>query len=329
MATTGPNMFYLTGFFGAGVALVHPDETVVLTSKLEADRAKEMCKEAEVIVVEKWAEAAKEVVKLLPRGEVVADSGEMRFGSERFMANLGIFLEARRTKDETEVEKIRLACEKTNKLFEELSGALKPGRTEWEVAADVMRLATEQELVPSNSRSSLGPIIIASGPHGAYGHSELSGRRLKRGDFVVTDLFFRFDGYNSDETRTFAIGSASAEMKMHYAAVREANEAALRAANAGTQCGEMNEAAVAVLRKHGMEMLLNHGIGHGVGLDLHELPKVAPGNQVRLRNADVITDEPGVYRVGKFGVRIEDTLVVRGRKPMVLTGFTKDLVTCG
>ena len=322
-------MFYLTGFFGAGVALVRPDKTTVLTSPLEADRAEEMCREAEVVVLEKWADAAKTVAGMLSEGEVVSDSREMRFGSDRFEASPEMFLEARRTKDETEVGKIRTACEKTNRLFEELPRVLRPGRSEWEVAAEVMKLATEQELVPSNSTSSLGPIIIASGPHGAYGHSELSGRKLKPGDFVVADLFFRFEGYNSDETRTFAIGSASSEMKRHYAAVNEANEAALGAARAGAMCGDVNNAAVGVLRKHGMERLLNHGIGHGVGLDIHELPRVAPGNQVRLQTGDVITDEPGVYLVGKFGVRIEDTLVVRGRTPLVLTRFTKDLVTCG
>jgi Xaa-Pro aminopeptidase len=329
VATTGPNMFYLTGFFGAGVAVVQPDKTVVLTSRLEADRAGEMCRGAEIVVLNKWAEAGKAVAKLLAKGEVVSDSGEMRFGSDRLKAEPELFLEARRTKDETEIEKIRAACERTNRVFEELPKMLRPGRTEWEVAAEVMKVATGQELVPSNSTSSLGPIIIASGPHGAYGHSELSGRKLRTGDFVVADLFFRFEGYNSDETRTFAIGSASAEMKRHYEAVKEANEAALGAARAGATCGDVNEAAVAVLRKHGMDRLLNHGVGHGVGLDIHELPKVAAGNPVRLKASDVVTDEPGVYLVGKFGVRIEDTIVVRGRTPTVLTKFTKDLVTCG
>jgi Xaa-Pro aminopeptidase len=329
VASTGPNMFYLTGFFGAGVAVVHPDKTVVLTSRLEADRAQEMCGEAEVMVLKKWADAGKTVAKMLARGEVLTDGGEMRFGSDRFTASPEMFLEARRAKDETEVGKIRAACERTNKVFEALPEVLKAGRTEWEVAAEVMKLATEQELVPSNSTSSLGPIIIASGPHGAYGHSELSKRKLKTGDFVVADLFFRFEGYNSDETRTYAIGSASAEMKRHYAAVKEANEAALAVARAGAKCGHVHDAAVDVLKKHKMDRLLNHGVGHGVGLDIHELPRIAAGNPVRLQNRDVITDEPGVYLVGKFGVRIEDTLVVRDRTPVVLTKFTKDLVTCG
>jgi len=329
VATTGPNMFYLTGFFGAGIAVVQPDKTLVMTSPLEADRAKEICRDAEVVVLKKWKEAGKATAKALPSGQVIVDSSEMRFGSRRFKADPEMFLEARRTKDEFEIEKVSAACERTNKLFEALPGILRSGRTEWQAAAEVMKLATEQELVPSNSTSSLGPVIIASGPHGAYGHSELTGRRMRNGDFVVADLYFRFEGYNSDETRTFAIGSPGADMKRHYLAVKEANEAALGKATNGAKCGDVNEAAVDVLARHNMEHLLNHGIGHGVGLDIHELPRVAKGNQVRLQNRDVITDEPGVYLVGKYGVRIEDTLVVRGRDPVVLTRFTKDLVTCG
>jgi Xaa-Pro aminopeptidase len=329
MATTGPNLFYLTGFFGSGVAMIHPDRTVVVTSPLEADRAQETCKEAEVVVLKKWKDAGRVIPRMLGGGKVIVDSGEVRFESGSYRTEPEMFLEARRAKDEGEVRTIAAACDRTNRLFEALPSLLKPGRTEWEVAAEVMRLATQERLVPSNSTSSLGPIIIASGPHGAYGHSELTTRELRKGDFVVADLFFRFNGYNSDETRTFAVGSASVEMKRHYEAVKEANEAALVAAKAGASCGDVHDAAVGVLKKHRMDRLLNHGVGHGVGLDIHELPRISKGNADRLRSTDVITDEPGVYLVGKFGVRIEDTLVVRDKKPVVLTKFTRDLVTCG
>jgi Xaa-Pro aminopeptidase/Xaa-Pro dipeptidase len=187
-----------------------------------------------------------------------------------------------------------------------------------------MKVAFEQRMTLSSS----GSPIIASGPNGAYGHAELSDRRLREGDFVVADLFFRYEGYNSDETRTFAIGTVSAEMKKHYAIVREAQEAALDAARDGTPCGVVNSAAVNILKRNGVDKLLNHGIGHGVGIDIHELPGIFEGNKVKLAKNDVITDEPGIYLVGKYGIRIEDTLVV-DRKPALLTKFTKDLVTCG
>jgi Xaa-Pro aminopeptidase/Xaa-Pro dipeptidase len=328
VALTAPNLFYLTDFFGAAAAIVHPDKTVVVASPLEADRAEEVCREAEIVVTKRWNEVAKTIERFLGRGKVVVDSDEPRLEPRRFEMKRELFLEARRIKDETEVERIRKACAKTDKVFEAVRGELKPGRTEWQIAAHAMKVATEQEMSPSNSDSSLGPIIIASGPHGAYGHSELSDRRVENGDFVVADLFFRFEGYNSDETRTFAVGTVSADMKRHYAVVKDAQEAALDSAREGTQCGVVNDAAVDVLRRHRMEKLLNHSIGHGVGIDIHELPRISKGNRVKLARNDVITDEPGVYLVGRFGVRIEDTLVV-GRRPEVLTRFTKELVTCG
>jgi Xaa-Pro aminopeptidase len=327
VALTAPNLFYLTDFFGAAAAIVHPDKTVVLASPLEADRADEVCREAEVVVVKRLKEVRRTLEKLLGKGKVIVDSDEPRLDSGRFIVKRDFFLEARRAKDETEIERIRKACAKTDKVFEVVEGELKPGRTEWQIAAEAMKVATEEGMTPSNSDSSLGPIIIASGPHGAHGHSELSGRRVESGDFVVADLFFRFEGYNSDETRTFAVGTIDADMKRHYAVVREAQRAALDAAKVGVQCGKVHDAAVEVLRKNGVDKYLNHSVGHGVGIDIHEMPGIYAGNRVRLEKNDVITDEPGIYLVGKYGIRIEDTLVV-GKEREVLTNFTKDLVTC-
>ncbi len=326
-AFTAPNLFYLTDFFGGGVAIVHPDKTEVITTPLEADRAHEVSREAEVVVV-KSKDLMKEVVKRLDVKPTVVDKGWVQMKGRRFIPLEEMFLEARRAKDVVEIERIRKACVGTDRVFRELEKELRPGKTEWELAAAVMKVATEQGMTPSNSESSLGPIIIASGPHGAYGHSELSGRRIRSGDFVVADLFFRYEGYHSDETRTFAVGSVSAEMKKHFAVVTEAQEAALESAREGTMCGSVSDAAVHVLRKHGVDRYLNHSIGHGVGIDIHELPKITQGNRARLVRDDVITDEPGIYLVGRYGIRVEDSIRV-GRKPEVLTRYTKDLVTCG
>ena len=328
VAFTAPNLFYLTDFFGGGAAIVHPDKTEVITTPLEADRALQVAREAEIVVVKKPKDLLEEVEKRLDAGPTVVDQGGLRMKGVRLTPLEGVFLEARRTKDGFEVDKIRRACAGTDRVFRELERELRPGKTEWELAATVMRVATELKMTPSNSDSSLGPIIIASGPHGAFGHSELSSRRLRSGDFVVADLFFRYGGYHSDETRTFAIGSVSPQMKKHYAIVKEAEEAALESAHQGVECGAVSDAAVNVLRKHKVDRYLNHSIGHGVGIDIHELPRITQGNRVKLAGGDVITDEPGIYLVGRYVIRIEDTVQV-GKKPAVLTRFTKGLVTCG
>jgi Xaa-Pro aminopeptidase len=324
---TAPNLFYLTDFFGGGAAVVHQDKTVVVTTPLEADRAGEVCKEAEIVVVKKWKEVEAEIDRQLEKGKVIVDHAGPE-SKKRFKVHPEMFVDARRIKDGLELERISRACAGTDKTYEALEKALRPGRTEWELAGEVMKVALEQGMTPSNSDSSLGPVIIASGPHGAYGHSELSDRKVEAGDFVVADLFFRYEGYNSDETRTFGVGSVTSEMKKHYSIVKDAQQAALDTAKEGVQCGKVHDAAVDVLRKNGMEKLLNHSVGHGVGIDIHEMPGIFHGNKVRLARNDVITDEPGVYLVGKYGIRIEDTLLV-GKKAEVFTKYTKDLVICG
>ena len=326
-AFTAPNLLYLTDFFGGGAAIVRPDKTEVITTPLEADRAREVSKETEVVVV-KPKDLMREVSKRLGSRQTVVDQVGLTMQGARLTPKEEVFLEARRSKDEVESEKIRRAGAGTDRVFGELEKELRPGKTEWELAATVMRAATEQGMTPSNSESSLGPIIIASGPHGAYGHSELSSRRVRTGDFVVADLFFRYEGYHSDETRTFAVGSAGSEMKKNYAIVKEAEESALGSACEGVTCGSVSEAAVKVLRRHGVDRYLNHSVGHGVGIDIHELPRITQGNRVKLARGDVITDEPGIYLVGRYGIRIEDTISV-GKRPTALTRFTKDLVTCG
>ena len=327
-AFTAPNLFWLTDFFGGGAAIVHRDKTVVITTPLEAGRAGEMCQETEIVVVKKWKDVGKEMLKRLDKGKAVADDPPLELKPKRFKADPELFLEARRVKDELEIQRLRKACSATDRVYEAVQKEMKPGRSEWELAGVAMKAALEQGLTPSNSESSLGPVIIASGPHGAYGHSELSDRRLKPGDFVVADLFFRYEGYNSDETRTFAVGTVTSEMKRHYEIVKEAQQAALDAIGEGVRCGKVNDAAVDVLRRYKVDRYLNHSVGHGVGIDIHELPRVFAGNKVRLAKNDVVTDEPGVYFVGKYGIRIEDTVRV-DKKPELFTKFTKDLVTCG
>ncbi len=328
VAMTGANLFYLTDFWGGGAAIVRPDKTLVVTSPLEADRATELGQEVEVVVAKRRKDVPSVLMRHLQNGRAVVDDDVGVRGSRRLEAKPELFLQARRTKDGVEVQRIQKASHGLDKIFDALTHELKPGRTEWEVAAEVMKIATANQLTPSGSDSALSPTIIASGENGALPHSELTGRKIRSGDFVVADIFFRFQGYNSDETRTFAVGTPTAEMKKHYAAVLEAQESALNLITEGTPCEDVHEAAVKVLRKHRVDKYLNHSVGHGVGIDIHELPSIAKGSKTKLHGNDVVTDEPGVYLPGRYGIRIEDTVKTDG-KPVVLTKFTKDLLTVG
>ncbi|MBI3840892.1 MAG: aminopeptidase P family protein, partial [Thaumarchaeota archaeon] len=253
VAMTAANLFYVTGFWGGGAGVVLPDKTVVVTSPLEADRAEELGEETEVVVSKRWKDVPASVMKQMRKGSAMVDddSGVRDLG--RFTMNREAFLQARRVKDAPEVEKIEKASAKLDKIFGALISELRPERTEWQVAAEVMKLATEQGLTPSGSDSALSPTIIASGENGALPHSELTGRKLKAGDFVIADIFFRFEGYNSDETRTFAVGTPTAEMKKNYAAVVEAQESALELVRTGTVCEAVHKEAVRVLKKHKLD----------------------------------------------------------------------------
>jgi len=328
LAATGPNLFYLTDFFGGGIGVVRPDKTILVTGPLECDRAGEVGREVEVVKVKKRADYEKAVSGFLEKGKVVVDR-DLEFAKvKRFRKKPQVFLEARRIKDAEEVERIKRASKGMDAIFESLPGVIRPGKTEWDVGAEIMKLATLNEMTPSSSDVSLSPAIVGAGSDGALPHCELSDRKVKAGDFVVVDIFFRYRGYHSDCTRTFAVGTVSSEMKKAYGAVKEAQEEALAAIHEGGVCGDVNEAAVAVLRKRRLARYLNHSIGHGVGIDIHELPAITKGSRVKLMANDVVTDEPGVYFKGRFGVRIEDTVAV-AKKPVVLTRYTKDLQTVG
>lgn len=327
VAGTSVNTFYLTDFYGAGVSIVREDRTVVVTSKLDEERVKEVGREVEVVAVKRWADVWKKVEGLLGRGEVLVDC-ETGLRGRRFVRDAGLFRRARMVKDREEVKRIRRASSGIDRVFEALEGAIRPGRTEWEVASVVMRAATAERLTPNGFDGALSPTIIASGENGALPHAELTSRRIRNGDFVIADLSFRYMGYNSDATRTFAVGTVTAEMKRNYAAVLESQLEGQDRVREGVKCYEIDSAARTVLRRHGLEKLLNHGIGHGVGIEIHEEPFIGRKNRHELLKDEVLTVEPGVYLKGRYGVRIEDTVRV-GRRSEPLTHYTKELVTVG
>jgi Xaa-Pro aminopeptidase/Xaa-Pro dipeptidase len=325
IATTGANMFWLTDFWGGGMAVVEDDHTLIITTPLEEKRAQELGKEVKVETVKTWTEVATATAKKAGRGATMVDDDREVRAHRSVKLRPEVFLEARRVKDETELDKIARASKGLDAIFAELPKVLRPGKTEWEAAAEVMKLATLNELTPSGGDVALSPTIVASGENGALPHSELTNRRIREGDFVVADIFFRFKGYNSDETRTFAVGRVTTEMRKHYAAVLEAQQEALELIHEGTPCMDVHNAAVAVLKRHGVDKYLNHSIGHGVGIDIHELPGINRLNKKPLLANDVVTDEPGVYFLGKYGIRIEDT-VKTGRKPLLMTRSPKELM---
>jgi len=199
--------------------------------------------------------------------------------------------------------------------------ALKPGHPEASAAAHLEFAAREHGAEGMSFET-----IVAAGPRSALPHGVASATRMPRRGFVVLDYGVILNGYCSDMTRTVCIGRATSEQRRVYDAVLEAQLAAIAAVAPGRTAGEVDEAARSVLKRAGLGQYFIHSTGHGVGLEIHESPRLAARQTDLLQPGMVITIEPGVYIGGKFGVRIEDMVLVTERGSEVLTRAPKVLL---
>lgn len=208
-------------------------------------------------------------------------------------------------KDETELEKIASAQKIAEQAYLEMLNHVRAGVSERELAA---RLAFYMKLRGAEDVSF--DLITITGKKTSLPHGVPSDATVREGDFLTCDFGAVYEGYHSDTTRTIAVGSASDEMRMVYSVVLEAQLAALSAVRAGVPCSEIDKTARDIIVQAGYGAYFGHATGHGVGLDIHEAPAVSGRGEDVLQAGMVITDEPGIYLPGKFGVRIEDMLCV-------------------
>jgi Xaa-Pro aminopeptidase len=206
-------------------------------------------------------------------------------------------------------------------LFRIALKKIRPGVTEVEVAA-----AMEYEARRAGAESMSFPTILASGARSAIVHGRASGARIPRRGFVVCDFGVILAGYCSDRTRTVHVGRPSAEARRLYETVLEAQQAAIAEVRPGATAADVDGAARRVLRKRKLAQYFTHSTGHGLGLEIHEAPRLAEGQTHKLEPGMVITIEPGAYLPGKWGVRIEDVVVVTPSGCEVLTPTDKELV---
>jgi Xaa-Pro aminopeptidase len=224
-------------------------------------------------------------------------------------------------KDADELQRIRAAVALGAKLFDRALEVLRPGVKETEVAAE-MEFAARRGGAEEMSFST----IIASGERSALPHGRASDQPIAAGGFVVCDFGVILSGYCSDQTRTVWVGPVSQEARRAYEAVHDAQQAAIDAVRPGIAVGEVDAAARKVLRKAGLGRYFTHSTGHGVGLEIHESPRVGDGQKEILQPGMVITIEPGVYFPGKWGVRIEDMVAVNAGGCEVMTPTSKDFL---
>lgn len=227
----------------------------------------------------------------------------------------------RAVKDEDELALMTEAARTGCTLFERILGYLRPGMAEVEVAAE---LEHQARLLGAEGMSF--ETIVASGARSALPHGRATDIPLPRRGFLTLDFGIIHKGYCSDMTRTVFLGKPKSNERSIYQAVLEAQETAVAAVAAGVRCGDVDEAARAVLRKEGLAEAFSHSTGHGVGLEIHEPPRIGTGQTAKLMPGMVVTIEPGVYLAGRFGIRIEDMVAVTRTGGQILTPVPKALI---
>jgi Xaa-Pro aminopeptidase len=333
-----PNIRYLCGFTGsAGLLLVEQDSSVFFTDVRYDTQAHEEVKSAKVTIAGKSVPQAlgdflRQRRKRARGWTIGLEAEHVTLAEKKRLANLlptGIRLKdaasvverLRMVKDDDEIQLIREAVKLGAKLFDRALKVLRPGLKETDVAAE-MELAARR----AGAEAMSFPTIIASGERSALPHGRASTKIIRSAEFVVCDFGVILGGYCSDQTRTVWVGRASSKARDVYDAVREAQQAGADAVRPGITAGEVDEAARKVLRKAGLGRYFTHSTGHGVGLEIHESPRVAAGQQDVLKPGMVITIEPGVYFPGKWGVRIEDMVAVTPSGREVLTPTSKEFL---
>ncbi len=330
LVTHLPNVRYLCGFSGsAGVLLVTPERSLLFTDNRYREQSAQEVREAEVVIPETGgvrplllAEMArlKGVIAFEAEHLSVALQEEL-FARRRGLAVRGWVERLRERKEPEEVAAIRRAVRLASRAFPRAVAHLRPGMSERGFAARL-----EYELRASGAEGLSFETIVASGWHGAHVHGRASQKAIEKGELVVIDYGVLLSGYVSDMTRTLHVGTPDRRTRAVYRAVLEAQLAAIAAVRPGVRCGEVDAAARNVLAKAGLGQYFQHSTGHGVGLEIHEAPRIAAQAKEKLQAGQVITIEPGVYIPGWGGVRIEDVVAVTERGAEVLTPTPKRLL---
>jgi Xaa-Pro aminopeptidase len=328
LVTDLTNVRYLTGFTGTnGACVCGPDVRLFLTDFRYTERAAAEVEGWETVTITgDWLKGIAErlegrvgfeddqmSVRLLGKlKEKLAEGVEM-------VAAGGRVEELRRVKDDEELAKIAEASKLADEVWRWSLEQGLAGRRERDVAR-----AAEARIRELGGDPSF-PAIVAAGPNGALPHAEPGEREIGRGELVVFDMGAQVDGYCSDGTRTFATGEPDPEARAVYEVVREAQAAALEAIRAGVKGEDVDGAARRVIDDAGHGERFGHALGHGVGLEVHEGPRLAQRSDDVLAAGEVVTVEPGVYLPGRLGVRIEDLVVVTEDGLRNLSGLPKQL----
>jgi Xaa-Pro aminopeptidase len=337
LITYRPNVRYLTGLASSNAALLVPaaGPCVLATDSRYTLAAQRDCPDLELLT-ERFLvpafgalAAGRGYRRLLFEAQEVTVASHRKLAAEAAgvdLAPFGLEIEELRTvKDDAELDLLAAACRISCQAFEELLPTIRPGITERQLAT-----AIERRMVDIGAEAPAFDTIVASGPNGAIPHHAPGERQLQRGDLVTIDFGARSGGYHADMTRTVSIGEPAQWQRDTYELVARAQQAGMAAARPGAALTEVDAAARDLIREAGHGEHFRHGLGHGVGLEVHEAPMLGYESAGRLAARVPVTIEPGIYLPGMGGVRIEDILVVDGEGSSgtrgLLTTTTRELL---
>ena len=328
-----PSMRYLTGFTGEeGYLLVLHDGVHLVLDGRFTTQAKEECPGVDVILY--TGHFSRSIADLLVTGHahwlgfekervsfVQAEQMRAAFPSVTMVPTENVVEGMRIVKDTHELDKMRAAGHIADKAFNAMIHQLKVGMTENDVAA-----LLEYEMRKAGAQGTSFSTIVGSGARGALPHGIASGKVIRRGEVIVIDFGVNYEGYMSDCTRTVALGKQPTGVLDVYAKLRAAQQLGLDCIKAGVSSRSIDTAVRGKLGESGLAQYFTHGLGHGVGLEIHEAPRLSQGTDTVLEPGQVVTCEPGVYLPGRYGMRIEDSVIVTATGFESLTELPKELV---
>ncbi len=332
LVTFLPHLRYLSGFSGSnGIGIVTRSSQYLLTDGRYADQCKREVSGWRVSITGKGLFESLKSDILSPGVSVGFDGNTLPFAQYRqlrklfpkvkFLPKADCIEKIAAVKDADEIACIRRAVTITDAVFAELIPLIRPGSSELDLAAEISFRQRKH-----GAEADAFETIVASGERSALPHGRATGKKLQKGDLVTLDFGCVFEGYHSDMTRTVSLGKPTSEARKIYSVVFDAQHKAIEAAASGTKARDLDSVARHHIRRNGYDKFYRHSLGHGLGLQIHEPPRISVLSTAVLEPGNVVTIEPGIYVPSLGGVRIEDDVVITNGSCEVLNRSPKDLM---
>ena len=337
LVTNFVNVTYLTGFTGDdSYLLVTADDDILISDARYSQQIGEECPDVEAVIRKQGVKMIDAVRRTMSKAKVrlvgfesesmsvaLRDSLERASSSTQFTATSGWVERLRMIKDRDEIAATRRACRLARRAFDAVRAGLTPAMTELQVAAEL-----EYQARRLGGKGLSFPPIVGVGPRSALPHGTPSDRQIGASDFLLIDWGVNEGLYVSDLTRILATAKISPKLRKLYSVVLKAQLAGIRAIKPGVTCEAVDRAARRIIEKAGYGKAFGHGLGHGTGLEIHEAPRLAKGQDAQLKTGMIVTVEPGIYFPKWGGIRIEDDVLVTRSGHEVLSDVPKNLDEC-